>query len=310
MANYITIDGGTTNTRVGLVLDGNLIETVKIPVGAMKSIGGNGALKDGIRQAIESLLAKHGASETDIAKILASGMITCEFGLCNLPHITAPAGISELHDSMHETVIEDISSIPIVFIRGVKTVGSLNETDMMRGEETELMGLLSYAAGDTLFVLPGSHSKLIEMENGKITAFSTMLTGEMIAALSGNTILKDAVDLSVSETDAEFLTEGYRQAEKCGINQALFRVRILKNLFGADSVKTYSFFLGAVLQGEIASILSAKPETVMLGGKQQLRDAMKTLLDAFGTKNVISLTEDEVEKSVFMGQIAVYEYGK
>ena len=69
-------------------------------------------------------------------------MITSEFGLYNLPHITVPAGIKELYDAMKEVTIPEISEIPFVFIPGVKVTGEgLHKTDMMRGEETELVGL-------------------------------------------------------------------------------------------------------------------------------------------------------------------------
>ncbi len=310
MANYITIDGGTTNTRVGLCLNGKLEETVKLSVGAAKSMSGNQELKNGVKQAIQSLLSKHQLAETDITKILASGMITSEFGLCKVDHIVAPAGIEELHATMHETIISEISSVPFVFIRGVKTVGDLSQADMMRGEETELMGLMEQVGENALFVLPGSHSKLIAVENGKIISFSTMLTGEMIAALSQNTILKDAVDLSVSETDEEYLKKGYWYAKDHGINQALFRVRILKNLFSANKKQTYSFFVGAILQGEMDEIIKAVPETVILGGKKQLREAMKILLLENSTKQIICLAEETVEHSVFEGQIRIYEWAQ
>ena len=79
--------------------------------------------------------------------------------LCNLPHICAPAGISELCDNMHETVIPEISEIPFVFVRGVKSVSdNLSETDMMRGEETEICGLMGEDDGKCMYILPGSHS--------------------------------------------------------------------------------------------------------------------------------------------------------
>ncbi len=305
---YILIDGGTTNTRVGLWLDGKTVETVKIPLGARKSMGGTAALKSEIKKAMNTLCQTWQVAEQNITKILASGMITCEFGLVNLPHISVPAGIEELRASVYETVIPEISSVPITFIRGVKTVGSLSETDMMRGEETELMGLLEYADQNALFVLPGSHSKLIETdENGRIIRFSTTLTGEMIAALSENTILKDAVDLSVDTVDKPHLLEGYTYAKEHGINETLFKVRILKNILGKTPEETYSFFLGAVLQAEIDAIEESCVETVVLGGKKQIRKAMEILLAENGRKQIVSLSEAQVEASVFSGQVRILE---
>ena len=271
-------------------------------------MAGTAPLKSEIKTAIDTLCAHWQITEKDITKILASGMITSEFGLVNLPHITVPAGINELHDTMYETVFPEISSVPFVFIRGVKTAGALSETDMMRGEETELMGLIAFADCRALFVLPGSHSKLISTdETGRITGFSTTLTGEMIASLSQNTILKDAVDLSCDTVDNAHLLDGYTYAKEHGINEALFKVRILKNILGKSKTETYSFFLGAVLQAEIDVIRKTKAETVVLGGKKQIRKAMEILLSKTTEKQIVSLGDSQVEASVFAGQIRIFE---
>ena len=120
MKNYITVDGGTTNTRVGLVRDGKTVGSVRISLGARAGMGGTAPLAKKIREAIFSLLSDNGLSECDVERILASGMITSEFGLCKLDHISLPAGIAELHASMHEVTLPEISTVPFVFIRGVR----------------------------------------------------------------------------------------------------------------------------------------------------------------------------------------------
>ena len=310
MKNYITIDGGTTNTRVSLICDGQLLDTVRIPLGARAGIDGTQALKDALREAISDLLHEHSLTESDVCRVLASGMITSEFGLCALPHLQAPVGIAELHANMHDAFFPDITTIPFTFIRGVKMLGdTLDGTDMMRGEETELMGLVSSSDGECLYILPGSHSKLVETDrDGRIVRFSTMLTGEMIAALSSGTILKDAVDLSVTELCEKKLLEGCRYATEHGINEALFKVRILKNLFSATTVECYSFFLGAILSAEIKRIADSKIQTVVIGGKAQLRRATAILLQATTDKVIVTLSDEEVEASVTRGMLRIYEF--
>ena len=311
MSTYVTLDGGTTNTRVSLVVGGNILQTVKIPMGARACIDNAAVLRGEIRAAIDTLLSAHALKESDVERILASGMITCEFGLCHLPHVTAPAGLRELHESMHEVLLPDISAIPFVFIRGVKSVGAgLRDTDMMRGEEAELMGILQDGSEKTLYVLPGSHSKLIETDaDGRILRFSTMLTGEMIASLSQGTILKDAVDLSIEEFDKDFLTEGCLYATERGLNEALFKTRVLKNLFSATREEVYSFFLGAVLAAEIACIRASDCARVVIGGRSQIKRATAALLQVFAPeKEVLTVSDGEVDASSTRGVIRVYEY--
>ncbi len=308
MANYITVDGGTTNTRLTLVIDGKCVDTVRYNVGARANADDNTLLKSAVKEGIFTLLSRNALTENDINRILTSGMITSEFGLCKLDHIVAPVGIKELHDTMHETAFPDISTIPFVFIRGVKLKADLlQNADMMRGEETELLGLSEALNG--IYVLPGSHSKIIEVDQfGRISSFKTELTGEMIAALSQNTILKNTVDLSVERFSKEYLLKGYDYCNEFGINEALFKVRVLGNLFNADKVQTYSFFMGVVLCAEINTVLKMSPKTVTVGGKKQIKKATVMLLKNICQAEIIEVDEQTVDCSSSLGAVKIFEY--
>ena len=310
MSTYITVDGGTTTTRVTLVRDYKILDNIKINVGARANMEDENLLKNALKNAIADILQRNGFEEADVTRILASGMITCEFGLCNLPHIFTPAGVLEMHENMHEQIFSEISSVPFVFVRGVKTkADSFENTDMMRGEETELMGIINPDFGKCVYVLPGSHSKIIETDEvGRITDFSTMLTGEMIASLSQYTILKDAVDLSTETFDESYLLKGYKCAKQDGLNKTLFKTRILKNLYGATKTETYSFFIGAVLSDEIECILKADAKTVVLGGKAQIKNAMACILNSCSEKEIVTLNSETVDASTAMGIVRIYEF--
>ncbi len=308
MANYITIDGGTTNTRLTLVTDGQCVDTVRYNVGAKANADDNTLLKSAVKDGIFTLLDRNSLTESNVTRVLASGMITSEFGLCRLDHIVAPAGIKELHETMHETAFSDICTIPFVFIRGVKMEADrLENTDMMRGEETELFGLCEHLNG--VCILPGSHSKIIEVdEYNRISGFKTELTGEMIAALSQNTILKNTVDLSVEAFSEEYLLKGYNYCNEFGINEALFKVRVLGNLFNADKVQTYSFFMGVVLCAEINTVLKMNPQRVTVGGKKQIKEATVALLKAKTNAEIISVDDSIVDTSSAIGAVRIFEY--
>lgn len=308
MANYITVDGGTTNTRLTLVKDGKCVDTVKYNVGARVGIEDKSALKNAIKDGICTLLQQNNLKETDIKMIIASGMITSEFGLCNLPHLIAPVGIKELHEAMHETKFPDISPILFTFIRGVKLQGeTLENADMMRGEETELYGLSNELSG--VYILPGSHSKIITVdENGQITHFRTELTGEMIYSLTQYTILKSTVDLSVKELSVEYLLKGYHYCNEFGINEALFKVRVLGNLFSADKVQIYNFFMGVVLCSEINTVLKMNPEKITVGGKKQIKKATVMLLKNICQAEIIEIDGQTVDCSSSLGAVKIFEY--
>lgn len=307
---FFTLDGGTTNTRISLVRDGEILRTLRISLGARAGIEGTEPLRSALKDAIADLLLQYGYTEEDVTCIIASGMITSELGLYPLPHLIAPVGIRELKSGMKRVSLNEITSIPFCFIPGVKIMDDdLSRTDMMRGEETELMGILHDGGESCVYILPGSHSKIIRTDaDGRITDFSTLLTGEMAQALAQNTILKDAVDLSTDEIDSKALLAGFDLCRKQGLNKALFKTRVLKNLFGATPRETYSFFLGAVLCPEIDEILRYDAKVLIIGGREQLKEALACLLSHTTEKQVIPLTREEVDRSVTLGMLRIFDW--
>jgi 2-dehydro-3-deoxygalactonokinase len=306
MKRYLTVDGGTTNTRISLVCDGAVRDTKKLSVGARN---GADALKGALREGITDLLAAHKLDAHDVEAIIASGMITSEYGLCNLPHISLPAGLCELHASMHRAEFPEITSIPWYFIRGVRSVtDSIDGTDVMRGEETELMGIIDLSKRDALYVLPGSHSKHISVDGeGRITAFRTMLSGELFAAVMQNTILRDAADFEHNAIVEEKLFFGYEYCLDHGVNESFFKTRILKNLFGATKEECYSFLLGVALCDEVRAIGRAEENSVVLGGQKQFREALAAILKKYTDKQTLTLTDDTVAASTAIGAVRIFE---
>lgn len=301
MANYITVDGGTSKTRLCFVKDGIFTDSIKFDVGVKSCIGGNVHYKNIIKDGIDKLIEKWGLIPE---RILASGMITSEFGLVKLDHILAPAGISELNANLCEMIFPEISNVPFVFIRGVKMQGSsLLDTDIMRGEETEIVGIYN---GDGIYVLTGSHSKIVNVKNGRIESFKTMLTGEMLAALATNTILSGTVCMN-AELSEEYLLKGYEYCKLHGINEALFKVRVLDTMFKKSSSDIYSFYIGAVLCSEIEYILSLNSNRIVVSGNKYIKEAEYMLLNALTNSCVEILSDIDVDCSVSLGAVKIYE---
>jgi 2-keto-3-deoxy-galactonokinase len=135
-----------------------------------------------------------------------------------------------------------------------------------------------------------------------------MLTGEMTAALSRNTILKDAVRLGECKNDTEYLLKGYRYARKNGLNEALFKTRILKNLFGATPDQTYSFFCGAVLTGEADRILAMSAKKIYVAGRAEIKEQLTAILNESKDIEVIAINEKTAAEATVRGILKIYEY--
>ena len=306
MKKHITIDSGTSNTRISLVCDGKAVKTLSFSVGATKNIGNRSILSQTVKNGIETLLHDTAQNESDIECVICCGMITSEFGLLELAHIPTPVSIKEMHKNVYKCLLPEIANIPFAFIRGVKSdFSSLETADVMRGEETEVVGAFK---GDGLYVLPGSHSKIISVdETCTIKDFKTMLTGEMLFAITQDTILKDAVTLGDFDVDETALKDGYFYAKTHGINEALFKIRLLKTHFGKTDVERYNFLLGVILQDEIDYILSKNAKKIYIGGRKAIKNATALLLKTFSQSEIAALSDTDVENSLISGMLKIYK---
>lgn len=301
MKKYVfTVDTGTTNTRVILWDENrNALGEEKREAGVRNTAidGNNGRLKAAVKSCLDTLLEAHGLNYSQVKGIIASGMITSNVGLVEIPHLAAPVSIDDLAAGIRDVLLEDICPIPISFIPGVKNaegdqvdLGNFEAMDIMRGEEVESVAMLSRLKEGVpyLLVLPGSHTKFVSVdEAGNITGCLTSITGELLNSITNDTIIADAVGrrfVSMETYDPEMLLLGFKTAKRCGIGRACFSARILNQFVTKDTGKLANYILGACLQSDVAAIqnssaLKAGPDTIaIVGGKDPLRRAIADIL--------------------------------
>lgn len=202
--NRITIDMGTTNTRIVLWGKGQQKRgEIIYRIGAKRSAeeGNNRAICDALRNGFTELFRQTGVCWEQVKMVIGCGMLTSELGLVQIPHISSPAGICELAQSARIVNIPDICPLPFYLIPGIQTaketvtVDNYDKYDIMRGEETETVAILKQfgLSGPFLLFLTGSHDKIIFVDrNGRITHSITSMTGELLEAVTFHTILSDA----------------------------------------------------------------------------------------------------------------------
>ena len=304
MKKIITIDAGTTNTRAVLINEeGVVLGTQKREVGVRNTAedGNNSKLKEAVRSCLETLLQEAGISWQEVSLVLASGMITSNVGLAEIPHLAAPAGAKELAAGITPLSLPDVCPLPIHFIPGIKntaakvTLENYEQMDIMRGEEVESVAMMaSLPKGKPLMlVLPGSHTKFVSIDSeGKITGCLTSITGELLSVITHHTILADAVDrqFATEETfDPALLLTGYENARLNGLGRACFSCRILNQFAIPDKKRLASYLLGAVLQSDVAALqhskaLHADASTCMVvAGRDPLRRAICEVLTHAGS---------------------------
>jgi len=320
-----TIDTGTSNTRVKLWSGGKVAASSFVGVGVRDTAisGSKTKLHQGVRSAIHMVLEQKNLKASEVDLFLASGMITSNVGLFEVPHVCAPAGVKELSEHMAAAQIDEVVEKPIWFVPGVKNtlrnvdLGNCEEMDMMRGEEAETFGILEGVEleASAVVILPGSHTKFISLNRDKqITGCVTTLAGELLAALTNNTILASALDNSFAgEADEDLILAGARYSREVGLNRTCFTVRILDQFTGYSTDAKANFLLGAVLENDIFSLknsraLSFDPgQSVIIGGSKVLKRAFEILVknDGCFTGDIHVVTDEAMKDMAGLGSIVI-----
>ncbi|MGH1357475.1 MAG: 2-dehydro-3-deoxygalactonokinase [Burkholderiaceae bacterium] len=224
----------------------------------------------------------------DIPLIL-SGMIGSRNGWVEAPYIPAPAALSQLADGLarHQTR----SGRNLYFVPGVKLDGSSAQADVMRGEETELLGWFETnpdAGTRQDFVMPGTHCKWVEVVDRSITRFRTCMTGEVFAILCDNSILgrlmtpadAPAQNFQAGAAFMQGATIGLREPEALLANLFSARVMPLLELMPATDVREY--LTGLLIGSEVAGLAGHVVGPVVVIGRGELSERYVRILELAG----------------------------
>jgi 2-dehydro-3-deoxygalactonokinase len=284
----LAVDTGTTTTRVWALEDGSVRTGRSAHAGARDLARSRDRdwLLARIRELAEQALAQLAKEWSAVDGIVAFGMITSELGLEELPHLSAPVGVDDLVDALQERTYVDALPVPLHLVPGVRNgAGALELADVMRGEETEVVGLLSlgHAEPPLLYLSVGSHSKLVAVDgDGRIGWSATTLSGELLWALHRETILAGLVDPSSDIGDFHWVEEGARLVEAIGLSRALFAARLLNRIEQQPARACSDFVHGAVAKSDLVSFRAAlvgrSAAAVVVAGGGPLAAAYRHLL--------------------------------
>ncbi|WP_329741612.1 2-dehydro-3-deoxygalactonokinase [Dyella sp. A6] len=179
---------------------------------------------------------------------LACGMVGSRGGWQEMPYLDLPADAAQLGGAIGTLRAADGQDVNLV--PGLRDP---HGPDVMRGEETQLVGALTldaaFAAAAT-FILPGTHSKWARVRDGAVVAFRTLMTGELYAVLRQHSILGAGGAESVDSPDA--FARGVvaaRDSAAAGAFSRLFSARALM-LDGVLEAAAVPDYLSGLLVGE------------------------------------------------------------
>lgn len=237
------IDWGSSNRRAYLLdAHGKLLRQHDDDAGILRVDGDfETSLKDLLR-----------ALGLQAANIIMSGMVGSRNGWREAPYLSVDQPISSLHDALME--IE--SALPGVRCRvvpGYRYLDPHGMPDVMRGEETQALGALRLSAADGWFLLPGTHSKWVRIEGGRIAEFLTFMTGELYALLSQHGTLSKAMTTRQSVPAA--FEAGLHAARNGEFTHMAFCCRALVVTDMMPAEHTSSYLSGLLIGTELHDIL-------------------------------------------------------
>lgn len=240
MTSFIGVDWGTTNLRAWRMdANGQVEDSVEAPLG-VKSITPH----DFPHVFATEVRAPLGE---DLPALLC-GMVGSRLGWLEAAYVACPTSLRELASHTVE-----VNAAPVVrIVPGLSCQGVARTSDVMRGEETQILGYLAADParqfGRRIVCLPGTHSKWVLVRDGVVERFVTAMTGEMFALLTNHSILRS----ESADFDRGAFVAGLGAAEQCeALSLTLFSARGRIVADGADPASTASYVSGLLIGAEV-----------------------------------------------------------
>ena len=334
-----SIDCGTTNSRIYIIDETAIIlgrgrRSVGVRNTAMS--GSPAELAKALKECLADALEEASLTIDDLDLAVGAGMITSELGLKEIPHIEAPAGVPEISKNIFQAVDERIfpKNLPVYFIPGIKNslpedvleLGDADLLDFMRGEETQVAGILEeHGKGKALTVVVlSSHTKFISIQkDGDIRGSITTLSGQLYNAIKKETFIGKSIsgadDDHSDYFDEDLLVQAWNCVESSGFLRSLMMSRFFDVLMDTEWYQR-RFFVEASLAAEDMRALSHfeklgfkfDAEVILIGSKRRCT-IYKYLIEKYATPNdPISMIfeQKDIDQLNITGALAILKTAK
>ena len=295
----LAVDWGTTNCRAWVVDAGGapLSHQTFPNLGVSRLSKGEAEARflDTVRPALKA----------EALPTLMTGMIGSTLGWIEAPYADCPVGGEALAAALASPAA---AGPPVRIVPGLRCEGITGAPDVMRGEETQIVGWLggdvARRQGRRIVCHPGTHAKWARLVDGRIERFVTAITGELFDVLSAHSVLKFAADLP----DRPYaFDDGVAAAgDGGGLAARLFSARSRVVGGGADPASAASYLSGLLIGSDVAAaqelINIDDHEVVALIGDLRLCGLYGRALDARG----VAFTHHSGDEAVLAGLAAIH----
>lgn len=274
--DYIGIDWGTSNFRAyWLSSEGQIYN----------QISGDKGLKDLQKEEFEDYLLAHISPwlKDGHKPVILCGMVGSQMGWHEVPYMEAQ---NIMHDLPHAAykIPTKTQGLEAYIISGA-CQKKPQPMDVMRGEETQIYGFLKQNQEFSGYIiLPGTHSKWVEVKKGEVTHFKTFMTGELYQMIKQYSLLSSMI--THEDFEPKDFHKGFEKslAEGHGFSHHLFSLRAASLLAPKNQHSISSYLSGLLIGLEFASFknkLDAKPHIALIGAQALMEIYQKACL-AFG----------------------------
>jgi 2-dehydro-3-deoxygalactonokinase len=249
-ADWVAVDWGTSNLRAWGIGAGGEVVFARTSDQGMSKLA-----PDAYAGVLGGLLAGDFRASGPPIDVLICGMAGARQGWREAPYLDAPADLDVLVTAAVAPAMPAARFSPRI-LPGVCQRAAGAE-DVMRGEETQLLGLGALRPGfDGVVCMPGTHSKWVQLSGRRVERFTTAMTGELFEVLRTHSVLRHSFAGPLQGPDRE---PGFQAGLAAGIEApqklpaALFKVRAGSLLSGRTPDWCAGFLSGLLVGSEIGA---------------------------------------------------------
>ncbi|QMU28268.1 2-dehydro-3-deoxygalactonokinase [Adhaeribacter radiodurans] len=265
-----------------------------------------------LQQQINVLATKRGIDLNGIPVVL-SGMASSSIGLEELAYAEVPFAIDGSKAAVR--LFEKQPEFPheTVLISGVR-----NHRDVMRGEETQLIGLVNLMdlpdsrEKEIVFVFPGTHSKHIQVREGAIVDFQTYMTGEIFNVVAQNSILKNSIESplheELTEEDWQGFSKGIQESAQATILHTLFSARTNQLFNRLTKTQNFYYLSGLLIGTELRSLQQRiKSQIILSSGSNLYPFYQRAIEELHLADQTLYVSPEIIDKAAMVGQVRIFE---
>ncbi|NBT15907.1 MAG: hypothetical protein EBS95_06090 [Chitinophagia bacterium] len=278
MNDFISVDWGTTSLRASLCSSGGktILQSVSSDDGALsvhqrflaQPEKGPDAMKAFYLKVLQGLVDQLDLSADQKMPILISGMASSTIGMETIAYAGLPFGLTGNNAVVKQW---EVDGQDYFMVSGLAT-----EEDLMRGEETQLVGAALLTNLDheeeALFIFPGTHAKHVLVKEGKVAGFKTYMTGEVFCQL--------------------FSIKGVKEGSNGNILHQMFKVRTNGMFSRLSKEDNFSYLSGMLIGAELKDLLSLQKNRIILCGSGEMMQAYELALQCLNMNTAMLITID------------------